>query len=265
MLPNQTALPVSRSANFFVAAILLFVSMVFASLSFASVSFAQESATQTPPQYLGVQTHVDGVFVTPVANVPLTAVVEVTSTQTLGDGTTVSKKTFNNIARDSQGRIYNEYRSMVPETSNATPVILSMHVFDPTTKLNTFLNPETHIARQSIFDRPAADRGQMVPVSRPGFQVQDLGTQSMENVVVHGTKTSRTVPASATGTGKPLTVTDETWYSDELHLNMLVKHNDPRTGEQTVTITKVERSEPPAETFEIPADYKVLDATPANR
>ena len=102
-------------------------------------------------------------------------------------------------------------------------------------------------------------------VSRPGFQVQDLGTQSMENVVVHGTKTSRTVPASATGTGKPLTVTDETWYSDELHLNMLVKHNDPRTGEQTVTITKVERSEPPAETFEIPADYKVLDATPANR
>jgi hypothetical protein len=46
---------------------------------------------------------------------------------------------------------------------------------------------------------------------------------------------------------------------------MLVKHNDPRTGEQTVTITKVERSEPPAETFEIPADYKVLDVTPANR
>ena len=42
MLPNQTALPVSRSANFFVAAILLFVSMVFASLSFASVSFRRK-------------------------------------------------------------------------------------------------------------------------------------------------------------------------------------------------------------------------------
>jgi hypothetical protein len=210
-------------------------------------------------------THVDGVFVTPVPNEPLTAVAELTSTQTLGDGTTLSKKTFNNIARDSQGRIYNEYRSMVPETSNEEPEIISMHVYDPTTKLNTFMNTSTHVARQAVLDRTSADRGEMVPVSRPGFQVQDLGTQSMENVVVHGTKTSRTVPASATGTGKALTVTDETWYSEELHLNMLVKHNDPRTGEQTVTITKVERSEPPAETFEIPADYKVLDVTPANR
>ena len=260
MLPNPSALPVSRSAIFFVTAILL-----FASLLFAPGSFAQETTTQTPPQYRGVQTHVDGVFVTPVANVPLTAVVELTSTQTLGDGTTLSKKTFNNIARDSQGRIYNERRSMLPETSNATPVILSMHIFDPTTKLNTFMDPETHLARQSVFERPAAERGAVVPVSRPGFQVQDLGTQSMENVVVHGTKTSRTISGAASGTGKPITVTDETWYSEELHLNMLVKHNDPRTGEQTVTITKVERSEPPAETFEIPADYKLLDETPASR
>jgi hypothetical protein len=46
---------------------------------------------------------------------------------------------------------------------------------------------------------------------------------------------------------------------------MLVKHNDPRTGEQTVTITKVERSEPPAEKFEIPADYKILDETPVSK
>src|ERR1700734_3559698 len=112
MRPDPTALPVSRSAIFFVTAILL-----FASLLFAPGSFAQETTTQTPPQYRGVQTHVDGVFVTPVANVPL---------------------------------------SMLPETSNATPVILSMHIFDPTTKLNTFMDPETHVARQSVFDRPAA-------------------------------------------------------------------------------------------------------------
>jgi hypothetical protein len=254
MLPNRTGLPVSRFAVFIIAAI----------LSYAPLSFAQESATQTPPLYRGVQSHVDGVFVTPVPNVPLTAVVELTSTQALGDGTTVSKKTFNDIARDSQGRIYNERRAMVPETSNATPGILSMHIFDPTTKLNTFMDPETHLARQSVFERPAPAVG-LVPVSRPGFQVQDLGTESMENVVVHGTKTWRTISGNATGTGKAVTVTDETWYSDELHLNMLLKHNDPRTGEQTVTITKVERSEPPAEKFEIPADYKILDETPVSK
>jgi hypothetical protein len=258
MLPNPTALPVSRFAIFFVTAILSFFS-----LSLGPKSLAQETTTQTPPQYRGVQTHVEGAWVTPVPNVPLTAVVELTSTQTLGDGTTLSKKTFNNIARDSQGRIYNERRTMVPETSNETPVILSMHVFDPTTKLNTFMDPGTHVARQAVFDRSASDPP--VLVSRPGFQVQDLGTQSMENVVVHGTKFSWTISGNATGTGRPITIIQETWYSDELHLNMLAKHNDPRTGEQTVTITKVERSEPPAEKFEIPADYKILDETPANR
>jgi hypothetical protein len=254
MLSHPTALPVSRFAIFFVVAILWC----------APVSFAQETVAQAPPMYRGVQTHVDGVFVTPVANVPLTAVVELTSTQVLGDGTTVSKKTFNDIARDSQGRIYNERRDMVPETSNATPPILMMHIFDPTMKLNTFMDPGTHLAHQSIFERPTPTAG-LVPVSRPGFQVQDLGTQSMENVVVHGVKTSRTISGAATGTGKPVTVTDETWYSDELHLNMLVKHNDPRTGEQTVTITKVERSEPPAATFEIPAGYRVVDETPVSK
>jgi hypothetical protein len=46
---------------------------------------------------------------------------------------------------------------------------------------------------------------------------------------------------------------------------MLVKHDDPRTGQQTVTITKVDRSEPPAETFEIPGDYRIVDDTPVRK
>lgn len=59
-----------------------------------------------------------------------------------------------------------------------------------------------------------------------------------------------------------MVVTDEIWYSDELHLNMLVKHDDPRTGQQTVTVTHVDRNEPNPAMFQIPADYKVVDETP---
>jgi hypothetical protein len=91
---------------------------------------------------------------------------------------------------------------------------------------------------------------------------EDLGTQSMENVSVHGTRRSTTVPGAASGTGKPVVVTDETWYSDELRLNMLVKHDDPRTGQQTVTVTRVNRNEPNPTMFQIPAGYKVVDETP---
>jgi hypothetical protein len=206
---------------------------------------------------------VGGVFVTPVPNVPLTAVAEVESTQTLDDGSTVTKKTINNIARDSQGRIYNERREMVAEDFQGVPPLMSGHIYDPTTRLNTFLDPSTKLARQSIFSEPM--RQGPTAVNARGVESQDLGTQSMENVVVRGLRMTRTISAKSSGTGKPVTVTDEIWYSDELHLNMLVKHDDPRTGQQTVTITHVNRSEPAAEMFDVPADYKVVDETPAAR
>ena len=233
-------------------------------------AFAQEAATrQTPPPYRGVEMRVGGVFVTPVPNVPLTAVAEIESTQTLDDGSTVSKKTIDNIARDSQGRIHNERREMVAEDFQGVPPLMSGHIYDPTTRLNTFMDPATHLARQSVFSSPAQNAAQVrdgaVPVSSRNVQVQDLGTQSMEDVVVRGHLTMHTISAKASGTGKPVTVTDEIWYSEELHLNMLVKHDDPRTGQQTVTVTHVNRSEPPAEMFQVPADYKVVDETPEQR
>ncbi len=118
----------------------------------AGRAFAQEAATrQTPPAYRGVEMRVGGVFVTPVPNVPLTAVAEIESTQTLDDGSTVSKKTIDNIARDSQGRIYNERREMVAEDFQGVPPLMSGHIYDPTTQLNTFMDPSTKLARQSIF------------------------------------------------------------------------------------------------------------------
>ncbi|HEY0703665.1 MAG TPA: hypothetical protein VGD60_12940 [Candidatus Acidoferrales bacterium] len=231
----------------------------------APAVLAQEATTQSPPAYRGVEMRVGGVFVTPVPNVPLTAIAELESTQALDDGSIVTKKTINNIARDSQGRIYNERRALVPENFTGVPELMSGHIYDPTTKLNTFFDPSTHLARQSIFSAPEGGAAGDRNLNRRGVQSQDLGTMSMENTVVHGVRTSRTISAAGSGTGKPIVVTDEYWYSDELHLNMLVKHDDPRTGTQTVTITHVNRSEPAEEMFQVPADYKVVDETPEQR
>jgi hypothetical protein len=224
----------------------------------APLAFGQQTTTSTPPAYRGVNVHIDGVFVTPVPNVPFSAVVELESSQVLPDGSTEQKKTFNNIARDASGRIYNERRSMTPASFNGTPRILMMHIFDPESRLNTFLDPSTHIARQSVFTKPMVD-------SASGSQGEDLGSDMMENMEVHGTRKSRTIPAEFSGTGQAIVITDEYWYSADLHLNMLVKHNDPRTGEQTVTVTRLNRSEPDEAKFQIPASYKVVDETPVSQ
>ena len=64
----------------------------------------------------------------------------------------------------------------------------------------------------------------------------------------------QTIPAQ--DNGKPIVVTDEYWYSDDLRINLMIKHNDPRTGSATLTVTQVERTEPDRAMFEIPANYK---------
>jgi hypothetical protein len=230
----------------------------FAALA-APIAFPQEASSPKPPPYRGVTVFVDGIFVTPVPGVPLTAVVEIQSTQVLSDGSTEVRKSFANIARDSQGRIYNERRQLVGPSFAGTPQVLGFHIFDPETKLNTFLDPSTHLARQSIFRGRSADSA-----LDPQTAEQDLGIGTMEGVSVRGTLRSRTVPAPVSGTGKVVVVTDEYWYSEDLHLNMLEKRDDPRTGQQTVTVTKVDRGEPNPAIFEVPAGYKVVDENPPN-
>lgn len=70
-----------------------------------SLGFPQDTSTLEPPPYPCVMVCMVGVFVTTVPGVPLTAVVELQSTQNLADGSTNVKRTINNIARDLQGRI----------------------------------------------------------------------------------------------------------------------------------------------------------------
>jgi hypothetical protein len=230
--------------------------------------FSQEGSTSKPPPTRGVVVLVSGVFVTPVPGVPLSAVVELQSTQTLIDGSTDVRKSFANIARDSQGRIYNERRQLVSPSFKGIPQIVAFHIFDPNTRLNTFLDPSAHLARQSMWQAPESTAehtaGSPVSARDPLVQEKDLGTEIMDGLSVHGTLKTRTVPAAVSGTGRDVVVTDEIWYSDELHLNMLEKRDDPRTGKQTVTVTRVDRSEPNQAMFEVPAGYKVVDENPEN-
>jgi hypothetical protein len=43
---------------------------------------------------------------------------------------------------------------------------------------------------------------------------------------------------------------------------MIIKHNDPRTGEQIVAVSEVDRHEPPVTLMSVPPGYKVVDENP---
>jgi len=55
---------------------------------------------------------------------------------------------------------------------------------------------------------------------------------------------------------------DDYWHSEDLRVYLFLKHNDPRTGEQTVGIVKLDRQEPDPSLFQIPSVYKIVDETP---
>ena len=228
----------------------------------------QDTQAPHPPDYRGVQTHIPGVFVTPIPGAPFSGTVEIVSKEILPDGSTYTRHTMNRIARNSAGVIHNERRRLVSPQFTGEPRLLSFHIYDPSTRLNTFLDPATHIARQSV------SRGQPHPPvngtpptpeemqKSQGVTVQDLGTATIAGIPLHGTRKTRVVPALSSGTGQDVTITDEYWYSEELKVYLVLKHSDPRTGEQTVGITQIDRSEPDPSLFVIPSNYKVVDETP---
>jgi hypothetical protein len=232
---------------------------------------AQQPSAPHPPDYRGVRTHIPGVFVTPVPGAPFSGTVEILSTETLPDGSTYTRHTINHIARNTAGVIYNERRKLMPPQFQREPRLISLHIYDPQTRLNTFLDPETHIARQVL--RPAPPQAPpnttlataIVPANAQNPNTQDLGTETVAGLVLQGTRKLHTVPAPLSGTGHEVTITDDYWYSEDLKVYLVLKHSDPRTGEQIVGITKVDRHEPDAAIFQIPPSYKIVDETPVER
>jgi hypothetical protein len=92
-------------------------------------------------------------------------------------------------------------------------------------------------------------------------KTESLGTQVIEGVNAEGTRTTLTIPAGEIGNIQPIEIVDETWYSTELQLQVMTKHQDPRTGAVLYRLTNLNRSEPDRSLFEIPAGYTVNERT----
>jgi len=238
---------------------------------------ALTQAAPMPPDYRGVQIHIPGVYITPVPYAPFSADVQIVTHQKLTDGTETIRMTINHIARDSSGRFYNESRGLVTSSFKGEPVLTSARIYDPMSRRDIVYNPQLRLARETVLQPEEAARQlpTQAPVPTFGNPVQpgsaaaasrvketDLGDQIVDNTILHGTQKQRTIDAASSSTGQPVTITDEYWYSPELAVYLIVKHDDPRSGEQIVAVTHIDRHEPPAAKFAVPDGYKVVDETP---
>jgi hypothetical protein len=86
---------------------------------------------------------------------------------------------------------------------------------------------------------------------------EPLGKQMIEGVNAEGVRESSTIATGAIGNDRPIQVSSESWYSAELQMNIMTKHSDPRTGDESFHLTNINRSEPAAYLFQAPAGYQI--------
>jgi hypothetical protein len=210
----------------------------------------------------GLAQNISGIFITPVPGAPFSGVIRVDRSIVRPNGKVESLKTIRDSGRDSRGRIYNVFRVLVPADFAGTPPTIRVHFYDPESRSYTYLYPRQRTYMTGMVNHPpaaepadliASPAGNSVPLNQFTKQV-DLGTQSIEGITSHGVRETQTVPGSSTGS--EVVLTDEYWYSDDLHMNVMVKHNDPRSGSVTMTLTQASRTDPDPSLFQIPEGYK---------
>src|ERR1051325_81288 len=206
--------------------------------------------------------------------------------QTLADGNRLTRKSVAHIYRDAAGRTRREHemtrRGSLPAKGEARRLLV---INDPVGRVNYVIDTEAGTARKrqlpppqvmEAFSRARGDNAPfsvLMPTSAahrsmnqaeggepPAKPVREkLPAQVIEGVLAEGTRTTLTIPAGEFDNEQPLTISHEEWYAPELHMIVLMKHNDPRFGETLFRLTNINRGEPAAELFQLPAGYRVVN------
>lgn len=182
-----------------------------------------------------------------VKNAPFSATATTTSTQTLAGGNVVTRNASTALARDTEGR------TRLEETRNNATVVF---IHDPVAGIAWVLDPASLLARRFTVASVSVD---LTTTGHPDAVGDSLGSATLAGVNAEGTRVTRVLAAGEAGNDLPLTLTTETWYSNELQTVVMSKTTDPRVGETVYALTGVQRSEPDHTLFEVPANYLVQD------
>ena len=89
---------------------------------------------------------------------------------------------------------------------------------------------------------------------------ENLGQQNIEGVNATGTRTTSTIAAGAIGNLQPIQVVSEQWFSPDLQVLVMTRHNDPRSGETTYRLQSIVRADPDRSLFTVPPDYTLRES-----
>ncbi|MBX7218490.1 MAG: hypothetical protein K1Y36_00950 [Blastocatellia bacterium] len=195
-----------------------------------------------------------------VKGAPFSAQVVTKITQTLADGTTLTRENKGFIARDKDGRTRRErsFDILGPFATNGTETKVIV-INDPVAGVQYHLDPNQMKGRRfSDTERKAPPPP---PQNPEGFEekTESLGKKSMNGVEVEGTRTVATIPAGAIGNDRPIQIVSERWYAPALKLLVYSTHKDPRLGATVFQLTNLSLKEPDSSLFTVPPDFRIKD------
>jgi hypothetical protein len=271
--------------------------IVVLGLATGSCAFAQDGMKANVVYQsggVGIATAVSGRMQgTPVQGAPYSATITNESVQSLSDGNRIIQSSTGNTARDSQGRTRQD--AALPTIGNLSAANAPHVVFimDPVAQVAYTLNLTDKTAQKlsmppggvagtagapgttkmffTQVGTAAASGGVPLPQAigmvgsfgseeQAEVSTEDLGTQTMEGLLVSGVRTTRTIPAGEMGNEKPINIVTEVWTSPDLKTIVYSKRTDPRMGEQTFKLTSLVRTEPDPSLFAVPPDFKLMDS-----
>jgi hypothetical protein len=217
----------------------------------------------------GVFQQMQSIVVPPKAGAPFTSTLQTEWERTMADGGSITLVNERKIARDSQGRIYQERWWLVPKNGNVKSFLTAIQINNPVTHTTISCLAATKVCEirnywpsqetEFKFDGPSTG-----PIANDtGYAIhENLGKQIVAGVETQGVRESVLYNEGVFGNNKKFTVAREYWYSPQLGINLRSRRSDPRAGTQTFTMVNLNMAEPEAQLFETPQGYQAVDMRP---
>jgi hypothetical protein len=251
----------------------LMVSAVLAPVCLRSQAQSGQSAAQKPSQQFyvedgGMRETLESIVIPPKAEAPFTLTLQTEWVKTLYDGGTITSVNQRRIARDANGRIYQERWILVPKNGKTQSRMTTIQISDPIahTHYNCFLLEEPYICQLTTFvPSTSAEYKTQGPAPGPlpgdaGTVIhEDLGQRFISGVETTGTRDATIYNPGVFGNDRKVAVEREFWYSAQLGINLLSRRSDPRFGMQLFTVINLLMADPDPKLFELPEGFKVED------
>ena len=212
----------------------------------------------------GVRQVLVSTLIPSLPNAPFTATLETTTSQQLPNGAEIRMKNRRMIARDSDGRIFQERRLLVPDDGKHESVLTQIEISDPLKHQLFICVPPEQVCQLEQFAPPEGpDPRKSVPqLSGPGME--KLGQQTIQGVETVGVRQLTVIETGSIGNDRPLAARREFWYSPQLGINMSSLRDDPRSGLQKFAVAEITLGEPDSRLFSPSPGYKIVDLRETN-